>query len=132
MKTEFEVEKSLVINNASAFKLGNNILDRWKCSLIQKYAILGIPKSSYHCYLEEPHSISLSNEQLERLSYITNIHQTLRVVFSNAENTYEFMKMENHNPYFNGRTPLSIIDKGSLDALYEVFKSIDSMKKGLW
>ncbi|MDO6536267.1 antitoxin Xre-like helix-turn-helix domain-containing protein [Alteromonas stellipolaris] len=131
MKTEFEVEKSLVINNASAFKLGNNILDRWKCSLIQKYAILGIPKSSYHRYLEEPHSISLSKEQLERLSYITNIHQTLRVVFSNAANTYDFMKMENHNPYFNGRTPLSIIDKGSLDALYEVFKWIDSMKKGL-
>ena len=41
-------------------------------------------------------------------------------------------RMANHNPYFNGKTPLSLIATGSFGALYEVYKRIDAMRGGQW
>jgi hypothetical protein len=120
------------IDHGAAFKIGNNILTKWGCSVAQKQAILAIPKSTFHRYQKDNNTVSLNNDQLERLSYLTNIHQALRLVFSNPDNVYGYMGMVNNNPYFNGRTPLSIISSGNFGALYEVFKRIDFMRSGQW
>ncbi|EXJ10280.1 MULTISPECIES: antitoxin Xre-like helix-turn-helix domain-containing protein [Nitrincola] len=132
MTTVAEAQHAPSINHGAAFKMGNNILDKWGCSAAQKQAILGIPKSSFHRYQKDASTVFLSSDQLERLSYLANIHQALRMVFSNPDNVYGYMGMVNHNPYFNGRTPLSIISTGNFGALYEVFKRIDSMRSGQW
>lgn len=120
------------INHGAAFKLGNNILEKWGCSAQQKQTIMGISKSSFHRYQKDPTSVTLNNDQLERLSYLANIHQALRMVFSNPDNVYGFMGMTNNNPYFNGKSPLSLISTGHFGTLYEVFKRIDSMRSGQW
>ncbi len=132
MSTVKQAYVSNNIDHSKAFMMGVNILDKWQCTSAQKQAILSIPKSTYHRYLKEPNSVLLNPDQLERLSYIANIHQALRIVFSNPDNVYGFMKMKNENPYFNGRSPLSIIESGNFGALYEVFKHIDSLRGGQW
>lgn len=125
-------QKHPSINPGVAFKVGSNILEKWGCTAIQKQAIMGIKKGSFNRYQKDLDTVSLSDDQLERISYLTNIHQALRTVFSNPDNVYGFMSMNNNNPYFNGRTPLSIISTGQFGALYEVFKRIDSMRNGQW
>lgn len=120
------------IDLGAAFRLGNNILEKWGCSAIEKQAILGMSKSSYQRYKKDNDSANLSSDQLERISYIANIHQSLRMVFSNPDNVYGFMSMKNKNAYFNGESPLSLIKTGSFGALYEVFKRIDAMRNGQW
>lgn len=120
------------INHSAAFKIGFNILENWSCSPAEKQAILGISKSAFYRYVKDPSTVTLSQDQLERISYLTNIHQALRLVFSNPDNIYGFMKMVNNNPYFNGRTPLSIIATGNFGALYEVSQRIDNMRGGQW
>jgi uncharacterized protein (DUF2384 family) len=132
MPTIAQAQHAPSIKHGVAFKMGNNILDKWGCSAAQKQAILGIPKSSFHRYQKDPDTVSLSADQLERLSYLANIHQALKLVFSNPDNAYGFMSMVNNNPYFNGKTPLSIISTGNFGALYEVFKRIDCMRNGQW
>ncbi len=132
MATVAQTQHAPHINPSVAFKLGNNILEKWGCSALQKQAILGLSKSTFHRYQKDLNAVSLNNDQLERLSYLANIHQALRMVFSNPDNVYGYMNMINHNPYFNGRTPLSIISTGNFGALYEVFKRIDSMRNGQW
>jgi uncharacterized protein (DUF2384 family) len=132
MTTIAETQNAQRINHSAAFKMGSNILGKWGCSAAQKQAILGIPKSSYHRYQKDPSTVSLSSDQLERLSYLANIHQALRMIFSNPDNVYGFMSMANNNPYFNGKSPLSIIATGNFGTLYEVFKRIDSMRSGQW
>ena len=114
-----------------AFKLGSNILEKWRCSASDKQAILGLTKSSYYRF-QNNESATLSNDQLERISYIANIHQALKMVFSNPDNVYGFMAMKNDNPYFNGNSPLSLISTGKFGTLYEVFKRIDAMRNGQW
>jgi len=125
-------KQSPQINNGAVFRLGNNILEKWGCTPTEKQAILGLSKSSYYRFLKNNNLASFSNDQLERISYVANIHQALRIIFTNPSNVYGFMSMKNNNPYFNGKTPLSLIITGNFGALYEVFKRIDSMRNGQW
>ncbi len=120
------------IDAGVSFRVADNVLEKWQCTIAQKCAITGIPKASFYRYKKDSDNISLSNDQIERLSYIVNIHQSLRMVFSNPENLYGFMGMKNNNAFFNGSTPLSLISTGSFGTLYEVFKRIDAMRSGQW
>jgi hypothetical protein len=107
-----------------------NILDRWGCSPDTAWHILGMKKSTYYKNKDKAHTPKLSRDQIERISYILNIHAALRVVFDNPTNVYGFMSMQNFNPFFNGSAPLEIIAKGNFGALYETFKRIDSLRGG--
>jgi len=118
------------IDNNVAFNMGNRILELWGCSDEQKLAILDLSRSSYYRYLNADSVFSLSREQLERLSYLANIHHALRLQFSNKDNVYGFMNMVNHNDYFNGQTPLALISTGDLESLSKVAKQIASMAHG--
>jgi uncharacterized protein (DUF2384 family) len=117
------------INDGTAFRLANNILQKWGCSANEKQAILGLTHTSYHRFQKDNYSAKLSSEQLERISYLANIHESLRMIFSNEENVYGFMRMKNDNHYFNGRSPISVILNCSIDTLHEVFKRIDTMRQ---
>lgn len=61
-----------------------------------------------------------------------NIHSALRVIFDNPENLYGFMAMANHNPFFQGRTPLEVMSQGDFVSLYETFKRIDALRGAQW
>lgn len=127
-KTDNQTHKQASV----ALKVALNIFDKWGCSVEQKIAILGLTRSTFYRITKAPEKATLSHDQVERISYILNIHQALRMVFSNAENIYGYMQMANNNPYFNGKAPLSIIETGAFGALYEVYKRIDAMRGGQW
>ncbi|NMP15865.1 hypothetical protein [Thalassotalea sp. Y01] len=120
-------EQTQSINHSVVFDLGTSLLEKWGCTTSQKLAILGIAKADFTHYQKNSSAVSLNTEQLQRISYLTNIHQSLKYIFSNPENLYGFMNMRNNNSYFNGRTPLSIIATGKVDDFSDVFKCIDSM-----
>ena len=115
------------INDGTAFKLANNILQKWGCTTDEKQAILGLTTASYHRFQKDNDCAFLSSDQLERISYLANIHESLRVIFSNPENVDGFMRMSNNNAFFKGRSPLSLILNGSTETLHEVFKQINAM-----
>ena len=75
---------------------------------------------------------TVEKNQIERLSYLVNIHGCLRMIFENPKNVYGFMALKNDNPYFNGKSPLEIISTGQFPALYETFRRIDVLRGGLW
>lgn len=128
INSEFD-QKSL---SQAGFKAADNILASWGCSATQSQQILKLSKSSYHKFKSNPHSANLTDDQLERVSYLLNIHQALRIVFSNPKNVTDFMSMPNHNDFFAGRTPLSIIESGKFGDLYEVARRVDALRGGMW
>lgn len=117
---------------ATGLKTVFAILDKWRCSAEQIQRILQISKAAYYKYRNDPSSASLTQDQLERISYLLNIHSSLRLLFDNPQNLYGFMAMSNHNPYFNGLSPLDVISSGQFSALYETYKHIDALRGGLW
>ena len=116
----------------AGFKAASNILSLWGCTALQCQQILKLSKSSYHKFKANPDTTKLSDDQMERVSYILNIHQALRIVFSNPANIRGFMSMKNDNDYFAGRTPLEIIESGRFADLYEVARRIDALRGGMW
>jgi hypothetical protein len=109
-----------------------NLLDHWQCSEKEKMALLGVGRSTLHKYQAQPDSARVSQDLLERLSYLLNIHQALRTLFGNRENVYGFVRMANHNPFFNGTTPMDVMTGGTVAGLYEVHRQLDSLRGGQW
>ena len=116
----------------TGLKVVFNILDSWGCDPEQIQNILRISRPAYYKYRRDPERASLTQDQLERLSYLLNIHAALRIVFENPDNVRGFMAMKNENPFFNGKSPLELVAGGSFAALYETFKRVDALRGGLW
>lgn len=109
-----------------------NILNRWDCSAEQQMAILQLPRSTFYKLRNDPAAAKLSADQVERISYLLNIHAGLRLIFENPENVYGYMSMANANPPFNGKAPLELVGSGRFGPLYETFKHVDALRGGLW
>ena len=108
------------------------LLEHWQCSEKEKMALLGVGRSTLHKYQNQPDSARVSHDLLERLSYLLNIHQALRTLFGNPENVYGFVRLANHNPFFNGASPMEIMTTGRVASLYEVHRQLDSLRGGQW
>ncbi|HET8710210.1 MAG TPA: antitoxin Xre-like helix-turn-helix domain-containing protein [Spongiibacteraceae bacterium] len=113
-------------------KAALNILNKWRCSEAEKQALLGIKRSTLHKYQDDPNSARVTNDLAERVSYLLNIHHALRLLFSNPENVYGFVRLDNQSPPFNGMTPMQFMQSGRCAALYEVFRHVDGLRGGQW
>jgi hypothetical protein len=110
------------------------ILEKWSASSDQACRILRISRSTYtRARQPDPSwSVALDSDQMQRISFVLNIHAALRLIFDNPENVYGFPSMANHNEFFNGRSPLEIMAQGDMISLYETFKRIDVLRGAQW
>ncbi|MFT6431059.1 MAG: hypothetical protein ACJAXR_000861 [Halopseudomonas sp.] len=119
---------------ATGLRTAVAILDKWGASGEQGEAILRVSHSTYARAKRKDGlvSINLDRDQLTRVSFVLNMHGTLRTVFDNPENVYGFMRMANDNPFFLGRSPLEVLGDGDIVALYETFRRIDVLRGSQW
>ncbi|WP_223517617.1 antitoxin Xre-like helix-turn-helix domain-containing protein [Pseudomonas sp. GL-B-19] len=110
------------------------ILEKWSASSDQACRILRISRSTYtRARQRDPEwAVALDADQMQRISFVLNIHATLRLVFDNPENVYGFPSMANDNEFFNGRSPLEIMSQGDMISLYETFRRIDVLRGAQW
>ena len=110
------------------------ILEKWSASSDQACRILRISRSTYTRARQRDPSwaVALDADQMQRISFVLNIHATLRLVFDNPENVYGFPSMANDNEFFNGRSPLEIMSQGDMISLYETFRRIDVLRGAQW
>lgn len=109
-----------------------NILDNWRTSDEQACHILHVSRHTYTSarQCDQTWSVALDTEQMQRISLVLNIHATLRLIFDNPKNVYEFVSMPNDNEFFNGRSPLVVISQGDLNSLEETYRRIDALLLG--
>lgn len=119
---------------ATGLKAAVNILEKWHATTDQACNILRISRSTHaRAKLRDAAwSVSLDSDQMQRVSFVLNIHAALRMVFDNPENVYGFPTMANHNGFFNGRSPLEVMAQGDMISLYESFRRIDSLRGAQW
>ena len=102
------------------------ILQKWKASTDQMSSILRVSRSTIS-RIQQGNGVKLDCDQLGRVSIVLNCHASLRLVFDSPENIYGFMGLNNHNDFFNGRTPLEIMAQGDFMSLLETYKRIDAL-----
>jgi hypothetical protein len=110
------------------------ILEKWRATSEQACRILRISRSTYtRARQHDPEwAAALDADQMQRISFVLNIHATLRLVFDNPDNVYGFVSMANDNEFFNGRSPLAIMAQGDMISLYETFRRIDMLRGAQW
>jgi hypothetical protein len=103
------------------------LLNRWRLTESQKIAILGFESDAdLASFVDSPSTLNWSPALEQRLSLILNIHEKLRLLFSNPENIYGFMTMVNNNSPFWGQKPIEMASQ-NLDALNTVYQAISSI-----
>jgi hypothetical protein len=119
---------------AAGLRAAVAILEKWRASADQACRILRISRSTHvRANQQDPAwSVNLDADQMQRISFVLNIHAALRLIFDNPDNVYGFPAMANHNEFFNGRCPLEIMAQGDMISLYETFRRIDALRGGLW
>ncbi|MBN2993575.1 hypothetical protein JWR97_22520 [Pseudomonas cedrina subsp. fulgida] len=110
------------------------ILEKWQASSDQACRVLRISRSTFTRAKQGDAgwSVSLDSDQMQRISFVLNIHAALRLVFDNPENVYGFPAMANDNAFFNGRTPLEVMSQGDMISLYETYRRIDVLRGAQW
>jgi len=106
------------------------IFEKWNATVDQVCRTLRISRSTYtRAKQRAPEwSVSLDSDQMQRISFVLNIHAALRTVFDNPDNVYGFPSKVNYNDLFNGRTPLEILSQGDMISLYETFRRINALR----
>ena len=100
------------------------ILEKWSCNQHQVQAVLKLPENYSELDFEQ---VNFSLEQVERVSYILNIHASLSTLFSNPENVYGFMNMVNLNKPFNGTRPIDFICNSDTERFKILFVHIEQL-----
>jgi len=118
----------------TGLRVAVGILEKWRASGEQACRILRISRSTHTRAKQRDAdwSVGLDSDQMQRISFVLNIHAALRLVFDNPENVYGFVAMANDNSFFNGRSPLEIMSQGDMISLYETFRRIDVLRGAQW
>jgi hypothetical protein len=107
------------------------ITDEWELSSREQMVLLGSPaKSSFYRMKEFADGkcskpVKLTQDTLERVSYIMGIYKALNILLPNTKRAAEWIKTPNNAPLFDGHSALDIMLKGRVIDLSDVRRYLD-------
>jgi hypothetical protein len=108
-----------------------NIAERWQLSAEQAMTLLGFDqrtRSTFFKWKRAPESARLTQEKLERLSYIFGIYKDLQVLLPRPEAADQWLHRPNTAPLFGGRPALERMLSGRVADLYVVRQYLDAQR----
>ena len=102
------------------------VAERWSLAASDAMALLGIDsRSTYYELLKRARETrdvkGLSTDQLERLSYLLGIYESIRVLCPHSKETRDsWVSRPNSGALFAGRPPLELM-RSSMIGLYQTF-----------
>ncbi len=106
------------------------ICREWDCTKEEMMQLLGgVSRSTLVKYETLPH-VTLSQDTLERISYILGIYESLRVMYPTAERANRRVRLETSEPPFLGASALDFMVQGSMKHLMETRRYFDAKRAG--
>ncbi|MEE5040774.1 antitoxin Xre-like helix-turn-helix domain-containing protein [Pseudomonas alliivorans] len=107
------------------------IISAWQATPAQACGILRISASTFRRVSQGVDAgRRLDLDQQQRIGMVLGIHACLRTVFDNPANVQGFPSLTNHNPFFEGRSPIEIMANGDMISFYETYKRIEQFQLG--
>lgn len=106
------------------------ILAAWGLSNKEQIKLLGDPPKSTFYRWKQGERVVLSQDSLERLSYIFGIYSALQVLLPRADAADAWLKKPNAAPLFGGRSALERMLSGQVADLYIVRQYLDAQRGG--
>ena len=106
------------------------ICREWGCTEEEMMQMLGgVSQSTLARYQALPH-VTLSQDTLERISYILGIYESLRVMYPTAERANRRIRLETSEPPYLGASALDFMAQGSMKHLMETRRYFDAKRAG--
>lgn len=112
---------------AAMFRAAVNLFAKWGLTDEQASALVDMPVRSYRRWKAEGPG-RLSRDARARLSNLMGIHKSLRIVFSEAQRGYDWIRAA--NTAFGGASALEVMLGGELTDLMRVRRYLDAERGG--
>jgi hypothetical protein len=106
------------------------ILAAWGLNNKEQITLLGNPPKSTFYRWKQGAGVVLSQDTLERLSYIFGIYSALQVLLPEAKAADAWIRKPNAAPLFGGRSALERMLSGQVADLYIVRQYLDAQRGG--
>lgn len=104
------------------------IADEWGLSVAQQRSLLGNPSRTRFFDLKAGKRATLSDDELDRLAYITGIYAALNILY-NPPNTLLWLKNPSESTsIWRGQSPLAYMLSGKLMALVDVYRYLNGLR----
>jgi hypothetical protein len=101
----------------------------WGLSLGEQRAALGnVAKQTLYNWREQPESARLSDDQLDRLSYLLGIYKALHIIFTRPEQADSWIRRPNDAPPFGGKPAAATLFSGKMEDLMRVRRYLDGAR----
>ena len=116
--------------SAPALRTVFRILAAWGLNNKEQITLLGNPPKSTFYRWKQGAGVVLSQDTLERLSYIFGIYSALQVLLPEAKAADAWIRKPNAAPLFGGRSALERMLSGQVADLYIVRQYLDAQRGG--
>lgn len=130
--TALEVTKPINSEKVSlpALRTLFRIVNAWGLSNKEQIKLLGNPPKSTFYRWKQGKKVALSQDTLERISYIFGIYSALQVLLPKPEAADAWLKKSNTAPLFGGHSALDRMLSGQVGDLYLVRQYLDAQRGG--
>jgi hypothetical protein len=102
------------------------IAEAWGLSVAEQLKLLGIGSRSTYFKWRREQTPRLSQDTLERLSYLLGIYKSLQILLPDPRAADEWVRKPNSAPPFGGRSALDRMLSGQVADLYVVRQYLDA------
>jgi hypothetical protein len=124
----FRAEPVTQAEAAAMFRAALNLFGRWEITDEQASTLLDMPVRTYRRWKAEGPG-RISRDGAARLSNLMGIHKALRIIFSEANRGYAWIKAE--NTALGGASALDVMLGGELTDIMRVRRYLDAIR-GAW
>lgn len=105
-----------------------NICEKWRLTSEQAHILLGRPPRSTYYRWKRDRTGALTQDALERISYVLGIYKALHILFGASAQADEWIKRANAAALFAGGSALDRMMGGQVADLYVVRRYLDSQR----
>lgn len=111
--------------NAVALKAFFGISHKWGLTSEQERTLLGTSPATFYRWKKNKDG-SLTQDTLERISYVLGIYKALRILLPSEEAANKWIKKPNKAPLFGGKSALDKLLVGRVIDLADVRRYLDA------
>jgi hypothetical protein len=116
--------------SASALRGFFKIMNCWRVRDEEaRFLLGGISNGPYYLWKKDPQRL-LDADVLTRISYLVGIFKALNILYG-EKLADDWVKLENSNRIFGGRTPLDYMVRGGVPAMQTVRRLLDARRGGM-
>lgn len=137
MQSRHKTPQSAAIHNsglppsdigAAGLKAFFGIAAEWGLSNEQMMALLGNPSRSRFYAMKRGEAVILSDDELDRLSYLANIYAVLNILYKPRNILLWLRNDRGSDSHWQGHSPLQRITSGKMESLIDVSRYLNGLR----